>query len=269
MGARNTSGVMLMWSHLDDGAFRLLSGLAHRSLDQATVLENTRYWPGPTPAGRYFAGVDELVTLVRSHDAKGNVRSHAARRSAAFRYLAQLRAAGAVKVLTSAVNGDRAEYALNVNPLTVDEFEALTEDPRVDRSRAVEAPSEKRGANLPSVRASRTPQRPSQSDAPREEQPKEPPRSNDKEKPALKVSVTSRATTASDGHTIESTGQVWHDVPLVDADDVDAIEVYDSAAAHLARTVGTERGAELAAAYFKTTYTRAVVDAAAACGWTP
>lgn len=129
MGARNHSGVRIMWGHLPDGAYRMLSEMAQTALD-----DDGRDIRGQViPARRWFGGEDTLVTYVRSHNDRGEVRSHAAKKSAAYRFLRQLIDAGAVKVVRAAAAGDRSWYALNVDPLGREEFEAL-EDRAIDRA---------------------------------------------------------------------------------------------------------------------------------------
>lgn len=241
MGAANVGAAYLMWSHLADGPFRVLVGMALHSMDDDSARGKARRW---------FGGEDNLVGFVRQIDSAGKVRTHAARRSAAYRYLDQLREAGAVSVVVAGARNRRAVYAVNVDPMCPTPSDVNVSD-AVGREGSDGVGHE---GSEPVGPLGTT---------------KEPQRSHHEENITSGDHVESRATSPADAHKIESTGEVWHDVPLVDADDVDAAEFYEAAAAHLARTVGTERGAELAAAYFKTTYTRAVVDAAAAHGWTP
>jgi len=235
MGIKNVSGAYLMWSELPDGAHRLLTGMSYASFDHDGVDRRGV----PVTARRFFGGADLLVTYVRSHNDRGEVRTYAARRSAAFRFLAQLIEAGAVKVVRAAVNGVRAEYALNVDPLEVEAFAALP-----DASRPVG-------------------QRPTGSDAPSKEELEEQQKDLQEENTSPEA-VTSPAV----GVHTTADGRTWSDVPLLTVDTTS----YGEASGYLDRTMGTARAGDAVAHLIASgcpSYTDAVVTAAWRAGWEP
>jgi hypothetical protein len=109
MGSRNVSAALAMWSDLPDGPFRVLLGMAHRTLDDNFVHPETGRF---TPARRWFAGRDELADLVR-----GGGRPRATRERAAWRFLGQLVDAGAVTCAVKGAPGRRAEYVLQLDAM--------------------------------------------------------------------------------------------------------------------------------------------------------
>jgi hypothetical protein len=259
MGIKNVSGAYLMWSELSDGAHRLLTGMSYASFDHDGVDRHGL----PVTARRFFGGADLLVTYVRSHNERGEVRTYAARRSAAFRFLAQLVEAGAVKVVRAAVNGVRAEYALNVDPLQVETFAALP-----DASRPVGQRPSQSDAERPSQSDAERPsqsdaERPSQSDAPSKEEQKD-------EHEDLREENTSPEAVASPAVGVHTTadGRTWSDVPLLTVDTTS----YAEASHFLDRTMGTARAGDAVAHLIASgcpSYTDAVVTAAWRAGWEP
>ena len=251
MGIKNVSGAYLMWSELPDGAHRLLTGMSYASFDHDGVDRRGV----PVTARRFFGGADLLVTYVRSHNDRGEVRTYAARRSAAFRFLAQLIEAGAVKVVRAAVNGVRAEYALNVDPLEVEAFAALP-----DASRPVGQRPTGSDAQRPTGSDA---ERPTGSDAPSKEELEEQQKDLQEENTSPEA-VTSPAV----GVHTTADGRTWSDVPLLTVDTTS----YGEASGYLDRTMGTARAGDAVAHLIASgcpSYTDAVVTAAWRAGWEP
>lgn len=292
MGARNASGVRLMWGHLPDGAYRFLMEMAHTALDD----DGRDIRTGEVIAARrWFGGEDLLVTYVRSHNDHGEVRSHAAKKSAAYRCLRQLVAAGAVKVVRAAVNGDRSWYALNVDPLGTEEFAALehrainrrpqsasqSNSQSASQSNSAPAPDavDDGPAPDPRVRASRTLQSATQSDT---ESPSQSDTQSASQSNTLPICITQGGTqgaTPEDNRPEVSTspavgvhvlvdGKTWADVPLLTV----GTDGYDEAKSFLDRTIGTAAAATAVAGYMASgcpSYVDAVVTAAWNSGWEP
>lgn len=107
MGARNVSAAYVMWPHLPHRAFRLLAGMANTALDDDV---------DGRPARRYFGGERSMAELI------GEVPADADRNASIFRSaraaLRELIDAGAIVRLTTGRRGSRAEFTLNLDPLT-------------------------------------------------------------------------------------------------------------------------------------------------------
>lgn len=250
MGAANVGAVLTTWTSLPHRARVVLVAMAHVALDAPR---------DGAPARRYFGGPGYLAEVLYGPD--GLERNDGGELVATFsagkqveKVLTELVKAGAVRRVRAGGRRHRSEYEVVLTPPS--------------------SPTETVGLSPTETVGTAPPNRwvqPHRNGGPQENRGTT--EENQEDNPGSGEHVESRTTTASDGRDIEGESSspevTWHDVPLVDLADVDAATVYEDAAAFLDRTVGTERGGELAAAYFKTTYTRAVVDAAAAHGWTP
>jgi hypothetical protein len=263
MGARNASGVRLMWGHLPDGAYRLLFEMAQTALDE----DGRDIRTGEViPARRFFGGEDTLVTYVRSHNDRGEVRSHAAKKSAAYRFLAQLVDAGAVKIVRAATGGSRSWYALNVDLLNVEEFAAL--DDRAINRRPQSPSRSDSGESEPVGLSESEPVGLSESEPvgltpyalPKEVLEELQPRKTGPE-------VSTSPAPAVGVHTTTD-GRSWEDVPLITVDTAG----YAEANAFLERTIGTSAASSAVAGYIAAgcpSYHDAVVTAAWNAGWEP
>ena len=111
MGARNVSGALALYRHLDHRAMRLLVGMALTALDAPI---------GDTPARLYYGGQDAMADLLgydvppRDDDDPAVTKLRRNAHEQVRRALADLRAAGAIDVKVKAVNGRRAVYLLHV-----------------------------------------------------------------------------------------------------------------------------------------------------------
>lgn len=236
MGAANVGAAYLMWSHLPDGAFRMLAALANHSLDQDQ--------PGYA-ARRWYKGEDDLISYVRQVDNAGNLRSRAARRSAAYRYLDQLREAGAITVLVAGARNRRAVYVVNVDPMCPSQSDVNVSEPV---GREVSEPVGHEGSE-PVGHLGTT---------------KEPLRNHGEDNHTSRNHLTSALAAPVDDE------QGWTEVALVDAADTSAVDAYDAASSYLERTIGAGRaGAMVAAAAARSgvTYAHAVVAVAVEQGW--
>lgn len=257
MGAANVGAVLLTWHDVSHRAHRVLVAMAHMSLDEARPgAPARRYWDGPGYLAEVLYGPDGI----EGRDGKGRAIPTPSARRQVEKCLTELVRVGAVRRVVKGSHGRRSEY------------EVVT-------FRPVDSPTETVGASPTETVGVARPERSAQPDRngrAQEDQENQEHREDDIQLSAPQDRATGRP--VDNEHRIESTGQVWHDVPLIPDVPATALQgitdpgAYGSAHAHLERTIGRERAGEAVArliAIGYASYTEAVIGAALDTGWKP
>lgn len=252
MGAANVGAVLLTWHDVSHRAHRVLVAMAHMSLDEARPGNAARrYWDGPGYLAEVLYGPDGI----EGRDEKGRAIPTPSARRQVEKCLTELVRVGAVRRVVKGSVGHRAEY------------EVITFRPTESPTETVgESPTETVGGARPKRSG-----KPDRNGRPQEDQENQEHREDNIQLSAPQDRATGPA--VDDEHRIESTGQVWHDVPLVDVGDgPETVEDYAAASGYLERKIGSEQaGANVAyvTGALGLSYSRAVVHVARAHGWKP
>lgn len=260
MGAVNVGAVLTTWTSLPHRARVVLVAMAHVALDAPR---------DGAPARRYFGGPGYLAEVlygadgVERNDGGELVATPSAGRQVE-KVLTELVRAGALVRVRAGGRRHRSEYEVVLTP------------PVSPTESVGHSPTETVGTARPnrSVEPDRN-GRPQENRGTNEE--------NQEDNPGSGEHAESRAKMSADEHKIESTGQTWHDVPLISERwtqlgphrlcGVTVPEAYPDALAHLDRTIGTASAGARVAAYLDehdgSDYATAVVHIALDGGWLP
>lgn len=255
MGAVNVGAVLTTWTSLSHRSRVVLVAMAHVALDAPR---------DGAPARRYFGGPGYLAEVLYGPDGVernegGEIVATASAGRQVEKVLTELVRAGAVRRVRAGGRRHRSEYEVVLTP------------PVSPTETVGPSPTESVGTARPNRSV-----QPDQNGRPQENRGTT--EENQEDNPGSGEHVESRGTTASDGHKIESTGKVWHDVPLLPDSDVpltgipDLAAAYPDAWAHLERQMGHARAGTAVAALLDVGYeshTEAVIRAALVSGWTP
>lgn len=243
MGAINVGAVLTTWTDLPHRARVVLVAMAHVALDAPREGASARrYFGGPG----YLAEVLYGPAGIEQYDDGRAIPTTSAGKQVE-KVLTELVKAGAVRRVRAGGRRHRSEYEIVLSPPV--------------------SPTETVGLSPTETVGTAPPNRwvqPHRNGGPQEN------RGTTEEHQEENITsgdhVQSRATTPSDE------GRGWSDVLLVDAADAAALEAYPAAMTYLERTLGTASAAELVeshSAEHGTSYTRALVEVAAARGWAP